>query len=73
MRRLPIGKPVEVCQPDLDERAHGLLQANLLGDLQGFFIRLSHLLRRDALLQAVVAGHEELLDAFTRVGRLHVG
>src|SRR5690348_5249173 len=63
----------QVGQPDLDERAHRLLEAGLAGNRERLFPALARLLRVDALLQPVVAGHEQLLDARARVLTLHKG
>src|SRR4029079_10528221 len=53
---------VEVAEPDLDERPHGVLEPRLARDRERLLIALAHLLGRDALLEAVVAGHEKTLD-----------
>src|SRR5207302_1026184 len=58
-----IGGPPEFVPPE----------AGLAGDRERLLPALSRLLRVDALLQPVVARHEELLDARARVFALHKG
>ena len=57
----------QVGEPDLDERPHGLLEPCLARDRERLLPALAHLRRVDALLQPVVPGHEQLLDALTGV------
>jgi hypothetical protein len=57
-------EPLEVGEPDLDERPHALLEPCLARDRQRLLVALPDLLRRDALLQAVVAGEEQVVDFF---------
>ena len=64
-------KPLEVGEPDLDERSHGILEARLPGCLQRVLVARTHLGRIDALLEPVVTGNEELLDPLPRVATLH--
>jgi preprotein translocase subunit SecG len=59
--------PLEVSEPDLNEPAHGLLEPRLARERERLLIGRSHLFERDALLPAVVAGHEQLLDPCPRV------
>ena len=61
-------EPLEVGEPDLDERAHRLLEPRLARDRERLLVALSGLLRGDALLQPVVAGDEELLNLLLRRG-----
>jgi hypothetical protein len=66
-------EPLEVGEPDLDERPHGILEPGFASDLQGLLVALPRLLRRNSLLQPVVPGDEELLDPPARLrGLLHV-
>jgi hypothetical protein len=55
-------EPLEVREPDLDERTDLLLESRLARDRQRLLVALADLLRGDALLQAVVAGQEQLVD-----------
>ncbi len=64
-------EPLEVGQPDLDERADRLLEPRVLRRLEGLLVALPHLLRVDALLEAVVSGDQELLDPLPGVVALH--
>ncbi len=61
------GRGVEIREPDLDQRAHGLLEPGLPRDVERLEVALAHLLCRDPLLEAVVARHEQPLDAGPRV------
>lgn len=78
-RAAPLGtrgwrvKAIEIREPDLDERPHGLLEPGVDRHPECLLVRLAHLFRRHALLEPVVAGHEELLDPFTGLLRGHVG
>ena len=62
-------QPIEVGQPDLDERADGLLESRLPGGLERRLVARAHLVERHALLEPVVAGHEQVLDLRARVVR----
>src|SRR4051812_10901571 len=71
-RRPPVSKRSSVArrqvrEPDLDERPDRVLEARLAGELERLRPALAGLLRVDALLQPVVAGDEQLLDALARV------
>ena len=55
-------EPLEVGEPDLHERPHGVLETRLARDRERLLVALARLLGRDALLQPVVAGDEKLLD-----------
>jgi hypothetical protein len=55
-------EPFEVREPDLDERAYRLLEPRLARDGQRLLVALTDLLGRHALLQAVVAGQEQMVD-----------
>jgi CheY-like chemotaxis protein len=56
-------EPPEIGEPDLDERPDGVLEPGLSGELQRLLVGLAHLREGDALLEPVVTGDEELLDA----------
>jgi hypothetical protein len=64
-------KPFEIGKPELDERADPLLDPSLAREGECLLVARAHLLGIDALLQAVVAGHEQLLDPLARVFPLH--
>jgi CheY-like chemotaxis protein len=66
-----VREPVEVREPELDERAHALLEARLACHLERLEEALAGLLGGDTLLEPVVAGHEELLDPLPRLGLVH--
>jgi preprotein translocase subunit SecG len=53
---------VEVGEPHLYERPHGVFEAGLPRGGERLLVALTHLLRGDALLEPVVAGHEQPLD-----------
>jgi CheY-like chemotaxis protein len=55
-------EPFEVREPDFDERADRLLQPRLAGHLERLLVALPGLGRVDTLLEAIVPGHEQLLD-----------
>ena len=69
----PSASSVEIGQPDLDEQLHCVLEPGLAGDLERLLVCLADLLGRDALLQPVVAGDEQLLDPLAGVVCGHVG
>jgi hypothetical protein len=58
---------LQVGEPDLDQRPNALLQTGFARNRQRLLVALAHLLRSNALLQAVVPGYEQFLDAFTRI------
>ena len=60
---------LEVGKPDLDERSHGLFEACLPGRLERRLVARAHLVERHALLEPVVARHEQVLDLLVRVVR----
>ena len=60
-------KALEVGEPDLDERADSLFETRLPRDFECCLVGLTNLLGSDSLLEAVVACHEQLLDALARV------
>ena len=64
-------EPREVGEPDLDERPHGFLEPGCARDLECLLEALARLGGVDALLQPVVAGHEQLLDTRARLLALH--
>jgi len=55
-------KPLEIREPDLDERPDLLLEPGLARDRERLLEALPNLRRVDALLEPVVAGDEQLLD-----------
>jgi hypothetical protein len=57
----------EIGQPDLDERLDRLLETRFTSHGERLLVGLAHLLVRHALLEAIVPGHEKLLDALARV------
>jgi hypothetical protein len=60
-------EPLEVGEPDLDERTDRLLEARLTHERQGLLVALAGLRRVYALLQPVVAGNKQFLDLLTYV------
>jgi CheY-like chemotaxis protein len=65
-------EPLEVGEPDLDQRADALLEPGLSRDGQRLLVVLARFSRVDALLEPVVARHEKLLDSLTRLFALHI-
>ena len=66
-------EPLEIGEPDLDERPHRVLEAGLARDRERLLVARACLRGGDSLLQAVVARHEQLLDPRARVlGLLHI-
>src|SRR5918994_1218034 len=67
-------EPFEIGEPDLDERPHLLLDPRLARQLERLLVALARLLRRDSLLEAVVAGDEQALDLRAHLvsGRVHI-
>ena len=55
-------EPLEVGEPDLDERPHRVLEPRLARHRERLLVALARLLERDALLQPVVARDEQPLD-----------
>ena len=65
---------VEVGEADLDEGPNGVLEPCLARDGERLLVALTHLLRSDPLLEAVVARYEQALDPRPRVvARSHAG
>jgi preprotein translocase subunit SecG len=58
---------VQIGEPKLDEGADGVLETGLACRLERPFVALADLLGSDALLQPVVAGHEQPLDPRARL------
>jgi preprotein translocase subunit SecG len=58
---------LEIGEPELDQRPDARLEASLAGDRERLLVTLPRLRRRDALLEPVVAGHEQLLDPGARI------
>jgi len=70
--RVALGRePLEVREADLDQRTHGVLEPGLHRDRERLLVALARLLERDTLLQAVVAGDEQLLDPLARALVVH--
>jgi CheY-like chemotaxis protein len=65
-------EPLEVGEPDLDQRPDAFLQTGLASDGQRLLVALARLHRVYTLLEAVVAGHEQSLNSLTRVVALHI-
>ena len=61
-RLISAGTRVEIREPHLDERPHGVLEAGLARRSERLLVAFAHLLGRDTLLQRVVSGHEQPLD-----------
>ncbi|MDF2753513.1 MAG: hypothetical protein K0S82_1896 [Gaiellaceae bacterium] len=65
-------EPLEIGEPDLDERPHRVLEPGLARDGERLLVALAGLRGGDTLLEAVVARHEQLLDPRARIlGPLH--
>jgi CheY-like chemotaxis protein len=64
-------EPFEVREPEFDERPDRLLQPRLSRRLQRLLVALPDLVGIDALLEPVVAGHEQLLNPLAGVLPLH--
>jgi preprotein translocase subunit SecG len=60
-------EPLEIGQPELDERPDTVLETGLARDRERLLVGLADLRGIDALLQPVVSGHEQLLDPRTGV------
>jgi preprotein translocase subunit SecG len=58
---------LEVREPELDERPDALLEPRLAGDSERLLVAFARFCGGDALLEPVVAGHEQLLDPRARV------
>ena len=63
---------LEIGQPDLDERPHGVLEPRLARDRERLFVALARLGGVDTLLEAVVARDEQPLDLRARIGSVIV-
>src|SRR4029079_13318707 len=57
----------DAAQLDLAERLDRLLETRFTSHGERLLVGLAHLLVRHALLEAIVPGHEKLLDALARV------
>jgi CheY-like chemotaxis protein len=64
-------QPLEIGEPDLHEGSDGLLEPRLARDGERLLVALARLRRVDALLQPVVARHEQFLDPLAGVNGLH--
>jgi preprotein translocase subunit SecG len=58
---------LEIGESDLDERPDRFLETCLAREGERLLVRRAHLLRRDALLQTVVARDDQLLDPRARL------
>jgi hypothetical protein len=65
-------EPLEVGQPDLDERTDGILESHLARHLERLLVALPYFRRVDALFEPVVAGDEKLVDSLPRLLGLHI-
>jgi hypothetical protein len=65
-------EPLEVGEPELDERPHRVLQARLTGDGQRLLVALARFRRIHALLEPVVTSDKKPLDSLTRLPGLHI-
>ena len=65
-------EPLEVGEPDLDQRPHRVLEARLASDGERLLVALARFRRAGALLQPVVPRDEQLLDALARLGNVHL-
>ncbi len=65
-------EPLEVGQPDLDQRPDALLQPRLACDRERLLVALPRLARIDALLESIISCYEKSLDPLTRVVALHI-
>src|SRR5207249_4631636 len=65
-------EPLEVGQPELDERADGLLEAVLARQLERLLVVRADLVRRHALLEPVVAGEQEVVDLLACLVLVHL-
>jgi CheY-like chemotaxis protein len=61
----------EIAEPDLDQGSHGLLEARLPRDRERLLPALACLRGSHALLEPVVSGDEQLLDALSRLLFVH--
>ena len=64
-------KPRELGEPDLDERTDRIFETRLPRDRQRLLVTRAHLGGSDALLETIVTGHEQLLNARPGGVRLH--
>jgi CheY-like chemotaxis protein len=55
-------EPLEVGQPEIDQRLHAILETRLTRKLQCLFVALARLGRGNALFEAIVTRHDQLLD-----------
>ena len=65
-------EPLEVGQPDLDQRPDAFLQPCVPRKRERLLVVLSRLFRIDALFEAIVPCDQKLLDSLTRVVALHI-
>ena len=65
-------EPLEVGEPELDERPDGVLEPRFTCDRQRLLVALARLLRVDSLLEPVVARDQQSLDPLTDVVALHI-
>jgi CheY-like chemotaxis protein len=65
-------EPLEVGEPELDQRPHALLDPGLPRNLERLLVALARLPRIHSLLKSIVSGDEKFLDSLTRVLALHI-
>jgi CheY-like chemotaxis protein len=65
-------EPLEVGEPELDQRPHALLDPGLPRHLERLLVALARLPRIHSLLKSIVSGDEKFLDSLTRVLALHI-
>src|SRR5205823_3186560 len=70
-RREPLREPLQIREPELDERPDRVLETGRARLLERLLEALPDLHRVDALLQPVVSRDQELLDPFPRVFAWH--
>ena len=64
-------KPLEIGEPDFDERSDRVLDPGFARRCEGLLVALARLRGVDSLLQPVIAGNEQLLNALARGIPLH--
>src|SRR5207248_9539917 len=64
-------KPLEIGEPNFHQRSDRILETRLARGCQRLLVALSRLREIDALLEAIVAGNQELLDSLAGVRSLH--
>jgi hypothetical protein len=64
-------KPLEISEPDLDQRSNGRFEPRVPRDRKRLLVALPRFRGIDALLEAVVTGHQQLLDPRAGFRLLH--